>query len=127
MDPQQEIFTEIRKTIETLGYSVYDSVLPPDGTEYPFVYLGYTQQIDTRTKTQINGTVYQQIDVWHDDPKKRGNVSAMMLAIKQACFALTHTDNFSIDVSLNDQSIQPDTSTSVTLMRGMLELKIKFS
>lgn len=127
MDPQQEIFAAIRKSIENLGYSVYDSVLPPEDTEYPFVYLGYTQQVDERTKTQINGTVYQQIDVWHDSPKKRGDVSAMMLSIKQACFRLVNTDNFSINVSLSDQSIQPDTSTSVTLMRGMLELKIKFS
>lgn len=127
MDPQQEIFTAIRQAIDNLGYSVFDTALPPEGTEYPFVYIGYTQQVDERNKSRIFGSVYQQVDVWHDDAKRRGDVSAMMLAIKQACFALAHTPCYSIDVTLNDQVIQPDNSTGKTLMRGALEFKIKFS
>ena len=127
MDPQQEIFIAIRKAITNLGYVVFDGELPPEDTPYPFVYLGYTQQVDSRTKTQINGTVFQQIDVWHDNPKRRGDVSAMMLAIKKACFVLTRTAHFMVGVSLNDQSIDADDSTGKTFMRGMLTLKIDFS
>ena len=127
MDPQQEIFIAIRKAITNLGYAVFDGELPPEDTAYPFVYLGYTQQVDSRTKTQINGTVFQQIDVWHDNPKRRGDVSAMMLAIKKACFVLTRTAHFMVGVSLNDQSIDADDSTGKTFMRGMLTLKIDFS
>lgn len=127
LDPQQEIFTAIRQAIMKLGYSVYDTVLPPEGTEYPFVYVGDTQQVDVRTKTQVNGIVYQMVDIWHDNPKRRGDVSAMALAIKQACFALTHTTNFSIDVSLNDQRIRPDKDIGITLLRCFLEFKITFS
>lgn len=127
LDPQQEIFIAIREAIEGLGYSVFDGNLPLEGTEYPFVYLGYTQQVDQRTKSQIIGTVYQRVDVWHNNFNRRGDVSAMMLAIKLACFRLTCTPSYSIDVSLNDQDIRPDNSTSITLVRGMLEFKIDFS
>lgn len=127
LDPQQEIFNTLRKTIADLGYSVYDTVLPPEGTEYPFVYLGYTQQVDERTKSQINGTVYQSVDVWHSSPKRRGDISGMMLNIKTACRAIAHTTNFSVDVLLNDQSINADDSTGITLVRGMMDFKIKFS
>jgi len=127
IDPQQEIFSTIRKAIEELGYSVYDAGMPPKGTPYPLVYLGYTQQNDTLTKSQINGTVYQQVDIWHSDARQRGTVSAMALAIKRACFALTHTASFSIGAKLNDQSIQPDDSSGITLLRCMLEFKITFS
>ena len=39
LDPQQELFSNIKKEIESLGYDVYDGFLPPENTPYPFVYL----------------------------------------------------------------------------------------
>lgn len=129
LDPQQEVFITMRKAIEELDLDcgLYDTTLPPEGTAYPFVYMGFTQQIDTRTKTQIIGTIYQDVDIWHDNPKQRGTVSAMALQIKSACLGLTATNHFSVDVSLNDQQILADKSTDITLLRCMLSFKIKFS
>ena len=71
MDPQQEIFSELFKRIKEDGYDVYDGFLPPDNTPYPFVYLADNQQIDDRNKTAVFGSVYQTIDVWNNNPKKR--------------------------------------------------------
>jgi hypothetical protein len=127
IDPQQEIFIAIRTAIKNLGYDVFDTVLPPENTPYPFVYIGYAQQLDTRTKTQIIGEVHQRIDVWHSNPERRGDVSEMMMKIKQACRAIRHTANRSVDVTLENQTISEDKSTGITLMRGMLEFKINFS
>ena len=127
IDPQQEIFIAIRTAIKNLGYDVFDTVLPQENTPYPFVYIGYAQQIDERTKTQIIGEVHQRIDVWHSNPERRGDVSEMMMKIKQACRAIRHTANRSVDVTLENQTISEDKSTGITLMRGMLEFKINFS
>ena len=85
LDPQQELFTELLLNIRALGYDVYDGFLPPEGTPYPFVYLGECQQTDDANKTAVFGNVYQTIHVWSNTPKNRGTVSAMLLAVKQAC------------------------------------------
>lgn len=75
------------------GYDVYDGFLPPDGTPYPFVYLADSQQTDDANKTAVFGNVYQTIHVWHNNPRQRGTVSKMLLAIKSACRRLDHTEN----------------------------------
>ena len=59
MDPQQELFTELLLKLKDLGYDVYDTFLPPEGTPYPFVYLADSRQTDTRTKSTVIGNVYQ--------------------------------------------------------------------
>lgn len=83
MDPQQELFTKLLTEIKSLGYDVYDGFLPPDGTQYPFVYLADSQQIDEANKTAVFGSVHQTIHVWCDNPKRRGTVSKMLLSIKK--------------------------------------------
>lgn len=127
VDPQQAIFSAVRFAIENLGYDVYDTDLPPEDTPYPFVYLGNTQQIDKRTKTQIIGDIHQMVDVWHDSPKRRGDVSKMVLEIKKALFALNRVGNYSIDVRLSDFYIGMDDSTNIKLMRANLDFLIKFT
>ena len=87
MDPQQELFTrlllDLKERFEPMGYEVYDGVLPPEDTPYPFVYMGDFRQNDAETKTQVIGSVYPMIHVWHNDTMKRGTVSRMMLEIKK--------------------------------------------
>ena len=127
MDPQQELFTQLKLMIEALGYSVYDGSLPPKDTPYPFVYLGESQLMDVANKTAVFGSVTQTIHVWNDDPKKRGTVSAMMLAIKQKARALEHTGNFAWNLLNVMQRILPDNTTKQPLLHGILELGYKFS
>ena len=86
MDAQQELFSrllvDLGRYFKEQGYEVYDGALPPDGTPYPFVYLGNFRQDDDETKTQIIGSVFPTIHVWHNNPRERGTVSSMLLAIK---------------------------------------------
>lgn len=127
MDPQQELFTELLTEIKKLGYDVYDGFLPPDGTPYPFVYLADSQQTDDANKTAVFGNVCQTIHVWHNNPRQRGTVSKMLLAIKTACRRLDHTENFAWNVRNVNQRILPDTTTKQPLLHGLLEIEFKFS
>lgn len=128
MDPQQELFCELKKDIEALGYDVYDGTLPPDGTSYPFVYLGDFQQVDDAgNKTAIFGNIFATIHVWSDTPKNRGTVSAMLLAIKRACRNITNTTNFRWSVRAMNQRIVPDNTTQTPLLHGIIDAEFKFN
>ena len=127
MDPQQELFTKLLTEIKALGYDVYDGFLPPDGTPYPFIYLADSQQIDEANKTAVFGSVHQTIHVWHNNPRQRGTVSKMLLAIKNTCRKLENTDNFAWDVRNVNQRILPDKTTKQPLLHGLLEIEFSFS
>ena len=126
-DPQQELFMQLKQDIEAFGYSVYDGVLPPANTPYPFVYLGDFQQTDTELKDAVHGIVYPVIHVWHNDPHKRGTVSLMMLNIKSACRNIGKTENFAWFVQSMNARIIPDNSTAQPLLHGVIEPTFKFS
>lgn len=127
IDPQQEIFTQVKVDLENLGYDVYDGFLPPADTLYPFVYLGDCRQSDDENKTAVFGNVYLTIHVWHNSPKQRGTVSNMMLIIKAACRKIARTKNFAWSVRNVNQQIIPDNTTGVPLLHGVVEVEWKFS
>lgn len=127
IDPQQELFTALKLAFEDLGYAVYDGELPPDGTPYPFVYLGDFQQIDDINKSAVFGNVFPTIHVWSNLPKQRGTVSAMLLHLKTACRKLKRTDNFSWDLRNVNQRISSDNTTTTPLLHGILEAEFAFS
>lgn len=127
MDPQQELFTRIKKDMERFGYDVYDGMMPPENTPYPFVYLGDSQIDDKPTKSQINGLVYQTIHVWSNSPKNRGTVSEMLFEIKKLCRIIGETQNYSWSVRNINQRIIPDNTTQTPLLHGVLELEFYFS
>lgn len=139
MDPQQELFTAIRqKLIEQYGEGdtgdvqhsgkVYDSGLPPDGTPYPFIYLGDSRMIDdTRYKDIVLATVNQTIHVWHNNPRQRGTVSSMLADIKSICRQIRHTATYAWDIRDVNQQIFPDTTTNTPLLHGVLELEYSLS
>lgn len=126
-DPQQELFTRLKIDLEALGFDVFDGFLPPDGTPYPFVYLGNTRLADDANKSAVFGDVYQTIHVWHSSPLKRGTVSKMLLCIKDVCRRIEHTDNFAWHLREVSQNIFPDTTTKTPLLHGVLEVGFKFS
>lgn len=127
IDPQQELFTALKLCFEALGYAVYDGFLPPDGTPYPFIYLGDFQQTDSANKNAIFGSVYATIHVWSNTPKNRGTVSEMLLKIKTACRKLEHTTNFAWSVKNMDQRILSDSTTNTPLLHGVIEAEFTFS
>lgn len=124
MDIQQAVFTQLKIDIESLGYDVYDGELPPEGTTYPFVYLGNSNQSDNSTKAGNIGTVSQMIHVWHNDVQKRGTVSAMLADIKDVCRKLER--KYPVILSGMTQDILPDNTTTQPLLHGVLTVNFKF-
>lgn len=127
MDAQQELFTYLKLSIEAKGYEVYDSFLPPPETPYPFVYLGDFQQTDAETKTNVIGSVFPTIHVWHNNPRKRGDVSKMLLDIKTICRSLSHTDSYAWNARNVTSQIIPDNTTKQPLLHGIVEAELQFS
>ena len=126
-DPQQEIFSRLHSDISSKGYDVYDGYLPPENTPYPFVYMGDMQQTDDANKTAVFGNVYQTIHVWSNKPQNRGDLSKIMLEIKNICRSIDKTRNFSWFVKSVTQRIIPDNTTKTPLLHGVLEIEFKFS
>lgn len=126
-DPQQEIFSRLHFDISSKGYDVYDGYLPPENTPYPFVYMGDMQQTDDANKTAVFGNVYQTIHVWSNKPQNRGDLSKIMLEIKNICRNIDKTRNFSWFVKNVTQRIIPDNTTKTPLLHGVLGVDFRFS
>lgn len=133
-DPQQELFTAYKLSLEAKGYAVYDGVLPPEksednpeGAEYPFYYLGDFRQSDQMFKNAVTGTVYPTIHIWHNNPRQRGTVSKMLLDAKAVIYGTEKTDCFDWLVQSVDNRIIPDNTTKTPLLHGVIEATVKFS
>lgn len=126
-DPQQELFGRLLTQLRAAGYDVYDGVLPPADTPYPFIYLGDCQQVDQDTKGAIMGTLYQTVHVYHDNVRQRGTVSKMLLDIKTICRSIAHTAHYGFFVSGVDQQIMPDNTTETPLLHGVITVTFRFS
>ena len=126
-DPQQEIFTAYKLSLEAKGYAVYDGCLPPENTPYPFIYLGDFRQSDVMHKNAVTGTVHPTIHVWHNNIKQRGTVSQMLLDIKAVIYRTERTENCGWIVQSVDSQIIPDNTTKTPLLHGIVEAGLKFS
>ena len=127
IDPQQELFTAYKLSLEAMGYSVYDGGLPPEGTVYPFIHFGDFRQSDQMMKNAVIGTVYPTINVWHNDEKQRGTVSKMLLDIKWVIYSVDRTAGFSWLPQSLDSRIITDKTTKTPLLHGIVEAGVKFS
>lgn len=129
--PQQELYSkllvDLRQYFKKSGYGVYDGTLPPEDTTYPFVYFGDFRQNDMETKSQTIGSVFPTIHVWHNNPRQRGKVSMMLLAIVSICKNVRRTENFSWLIKDVSQNIIPDSTTKTPLLHGIFEAEFKFS
>lgn len=125
IDPQQELFTKLKLSIENLGVKVFDA-LPPKDEKYPFTHLGEFQQIDDANKTAVFGNVYGAINVWHT-AKNRGDLSELLLKIKTVCREIEHTQNFAWFVVNINQRIITDTTTNQPLLHAILNVEWRFS
>lgn len=132
MDSQQELFTalkvQLEKALKSKDVNVYDTFLPSEGTPYPYVYIGNSQLVDDYgNKTMVLGDITQVVDVWHNNPRKRGELSEIMQTIKKVARQINHTNNFAFMIQNIDQRILPDTSTSTPLLHGVLELDFRIT
>ena len=131
INPQQELFTrlllDLRRIFDEQGVKVYDGFLPPEGTAYPFVYIGEFRQADTATKKGVWGSVYPMIHVYHNDPYLRGTVSKMLLDIIYALRDIEHTDNFAWCIRDVQQNVLNDNTTKTPLLHGIVQATLRFS
>lgn len=126
-EPQQELFTAYKLSLEAKGYAVYDGALPPEDTPYPFIYLGDFRQSDTMHKNAVTGRVNGTIHIWHNNPRQRGTVSKMICDVKAVIYATNKTRHFGWLVQNVDSRIIPDNTTKTPLLHGVVEAGIKFS
>ena len=126
-DPQQELFTAYKLSLESMGYAVYDGELPPEDTPYPFIYLGDFRQSDQMYKNAVTGVVYPMIHVWHNNPRQRGTVSQMLFDIKWVIYKTERTDNYSWLIQSVNTHILPDNTTKTPLLHGVVDAMVKFS
>ncbi len=127
MDAQQELFTALKLGIEAKGYAVYDGVLPPEDTPYPFVYMDDFRQADKELKNAVTGTVYPTIHIWHNNTRQRGTVSRIAFEIKTVCRSINRTSNFAWVIRNVNSRIFTDNTTKTPLLHGVVELEGLFS
>ena len=118
MDPQQELFTTLLVELRKRFDRVEDGRLPPEGTPYPFIYVGETIQDDLRTtKHSLWNTVTITIHVWSDNPHERGTMSSMIAEVCEVCRAQGYT----WDLQSLSSRILADNSTATPLMHGVID------
>lgn len=127
MDPQQELFTALLTRLRDKGYQVYDGHLPAKGTTYPFIYLADNQINEIPTKPYVIGEVTQSVHVYHNNVRKRGTLSAILLDIKHSARAVQETANFGFNLVEINQQILPDDTTDQPLLHGVIEARFKFT
>ena len=125
MSPQQELFTTLITSMRNEGLSVYDGVLPPDGTPYPFVYMADVNQSDSFTKSSIGGRLSVTINVWHDDYNKRGDFSKVVENVIEICRNIHDVSNKFYYKSANQQFMN-DSSVTPPLMRAIVAVDFIF-
>lgn len=127
IDPQQELFTALRFALGALDVPVYDGFLPPEGTPYPFIYIGESQLADEPNKTAVFGTVTQTVHIWHANPKRRGMASALALTVKSLARQITRTANFSWHLMGVNQQMLSDNTTRQPLLHVVIDLDYRFN
>jgi len=100
--------------------------LPDESQAYPFVYVGYQQNIDRITKTRFLGKTHIQIDVYaeHD---RRFEVSRILNDLLNVIQHHRKTAHFTYTVVNSESQIVGDNTTDIPLIHGILELEIQYS
>jgi hypothetical protein len=123
--PEQEIFDAIYSTCLHLGYRTYD-YLPPNGTQYPFVYIGEVFQQDRHTKSGLFGDIQVTVHIFNDR-KKRKETTTMRDTIKNELYKLKRAGSINVMLKRGTGQILIDNSTSEPLLHGILELEFTYN
>lgn len=124
--PQQELFTAIRGIcVSRLGGDHVFEVLPPDGTPYPFIYVGEQGSVDDLSnKTVVFAEVRQTIHVFHNDMRRRGDVSAVMDDLLTELRRFEYTKTFRWRLTSVSSEIRVET-VGEKVLHGILDVKFK--
>ncbi len=125
IDPYQEIFEKIIELSNESGYETFD-YLPDESQAYPFVYVGYQQNIDRITKTRFLGKTHIQLDVYAEH-NRRFEVSRILNDLLNVIQHHRKTAHFTYTVVNSESQIVGDNTTDIPLIHGILELEIQYS
>lgn len=127
MNTEQELYSAlIVRLNEKYKGSVFDGDMPPEGTAYPFIYVGESQSLsDSLVKGMIFGQTSISVHVWHDAIRKRGDLSTIMFNIKRIARSITQTSGHGWCLSGIDEQILTDLSTNEPLLHGVLSFTYK--
>lgn len=114
---QQKLYSDLLVNLrKKYPDSVYDGALPPDGTPYPFIYLGTVTETGRQTKHRgIPKDASVMIHVYHNNVRHRGELSGIVDAIEDVCYNL---DTFGC-VGYST-TILPDNTTSEPLIHAAI-------
>ena len=128
MTAQQEYFMALRQALKQQGYNVYDSMLPPENTPYPFIYLAGSWQNPTDIKRGNLGMITQIVQVW-GTAQMRGTISELSGEVLNTATAIKQTEHYAFTVRLNEteQQILNDNTTTTPLMQGYTSLRVAYS
>ena len=122
MNPEQQIFTDIRRVMVNLfgQDKVYD-YNPPEGTPYPLIRVGEVFKQNRRIhKQDLDGDMQVSLHFWHDSTRKRGTFTKMMYDAEVALIG-----EFGARGEDINSRVLEDNTTAVTLLHGILEVNIK--
>lgn len=125
-DAQQQLFTALKLKLEEWNHTVYDGMLPPKGTPYPFDYLGEVQQLDDGVKNALMGTIHQTIHVYSNNVRNRGTFSRMLAECKQACRDVCEEMPRFMLRNISTQ-VLPDNTTREPLLHGIIDAEFSYS
>lgn len=125
IDPYQEIFEKIIELSNESGYETFD-YLPDESQAYPFVYVGYQQNIDRITKTRFLGKTHIQLDVYAEH-NRRFEVSRILNDLLNVIQHHRKTAHFTYTVVNSESQLIGDNTTDIPLIHGILELEIQYS
>lgn len=125
-NPQQEIFTLCLIEASKIFTNTYDYI-PGKETEYPFIFIGEQFSHDLPNKSAVFGKVTQRIHFYHDDRRRRGDLSSMMGEFLYRLREIKETRQYYISITDVNSQVIFDTSTDKILIHGILEVDFLFN
>src|SRR5690625_768139 len=122
---EQELYDAIFLTCLNHCYRTYD-YLPPDGTQYPFVFIGEIFQQDRHTKSGLFGDIQVTVHVYNNY-KERRETTTMRDNIKQALYRLKQAGNINVILKEGTGQILIDDTGTVPKLHGILELDFTYT
>lgn len=123
--PEQELYDAIFQTCLSLGYRTYD-YLPPDGTQYPFVFIGEIFQQDRHTKSGLFGDIQVTVHIYNNY-KERRETTTMRDNIKHSLYRLKQAGNIYVRLRGGTGQILIDDTGTAPKLHGILELDFTYT
>lgn len=124
MSPQQEVFTHCLVLAKGLG-AAYDYI-PDDGSAFPFFYIGEQFSLDQANKTAVFGQVNQTIHLFHNDRRRRGDLSKLMEDFIQSLRKDKETRSYYIHILQVNQQVIYEKVGKESMLHGIIEVRIHF-